>query len=472
MPISAGNVNYPILNWDEANPRQVGLMKGNQYVKDFISTLSSGINLKNQQAKIDADLQEKLAETQLKKSQAPYYDAETKWLPVKYLNDAEKTAQSQSRFGPGYQLAKWFMTDKTGAEASQFKAEHPGGVARLKDSLASKMASGGEGGPTGEATGGQMPQLSLLKQKILDKLMRENGLSDDGDGGSSGDYGDSSGGDGGQDGMTQYKQKRLADIANVDMNRLQQQVPQQQQQNGQSASNGLQQGDPSNDFLPKEGELDRNVLIQQDNANNAAATTDMKKRKEGAVILEKWLQNTNNKFPDGFNKVIDRYSGAKGHLQLLADKHLSRIGKEAPEEYALYNNLNQNFKSSLLNQVRRMEGMGKTNEMSKELDKMEDTLKKLPFMTRKTARSLLNQNMQTFADISEAAFNTTDRVYPGTTRKLYGLNPYSNEPFLGYDKVVKESDIQHTMANKGIKDRDAVIKQLKDTYGNNIKIEK
>jgi hypothetical protein len=176
-----------------------------------------------------------------------------------------------------------------------------------------------------------------------------------------------------------------------------------------------------NQVLPLQ---DRMVLARQAMANQKLAGAPLWNRAQGAVILEKYLQDNQDVFAPRLKNAAE-YAGALGKSKLLADK----LAAQSPQKLIDYQWVTKDFIPNLGNNVKVMEKLASTDEQRKVLNDMQMGALSW-YVDPQASIKLLNMNMDLFHRQAKSIFAAAQPMFPGALEKLNGIK----EPSGGYIK--------------------------------------
>jgi hypothetical protein len=165
-------------------------------------------------------------------------------------------------------------------------------------------------------------------------------------------------------------------------------------------------------------EVQREQLVAYSAANEKQAGTKMWNRAVAAVQLEKFLTNNQQQYAKRINTAL-QYAGLLGRSKRLAQAWANR-NPDALSDYDWFKN--GGFTLFTTNGIKLMDGMGATDQQKKEL---KDSSTSLDTWESNPERARLNFNkfVETLHQNAKSILSAAQPVQPGVLQKLYGLTP-------------------------------------------------
>lgn len=152
-------------------------------------------------------------------------------------------------------------------------------------------------------------------------------------------------------------------------------------------------------------------------ANRGAVGKQMNTRADNAVQLETWLTRNRALYSKRINNVL-QYGGALGRGKRYAEEWANK-NPQALSDYDWYKTT---FMTGLSNAQKLMDAMGSTDQQKKELQTMINQIDNVSSNPGRIKRTL-NKMFGTWQQISGSVLNAAEPIYKGTYRKKYGLAP-------------------------------------------------
>lgn len=185
-------------------------------------------------------------------------------------------------------------------------------------------------------------------------------------------------------------------------------------------------------------------------ANNAQLTPATKKMADNAVIMDKWLFDNREEYSKRLINAA-KYAGVQGQSKKAADA----LAKTNPEIYQDYKWVKNNFSPNMGNKIRLMEGMGATDQQTKILDNMINSINW--DVNPKQAIELANRVLGDMASMSNSVIQVAEPMYPGVRRNLARLPEYTpGESYIntknksGANNKFSQEDLEYTAKKHGI----------------------
>ena len=177
----------------------------------------------------------------------------------------------------------------------------------------------------------------------------------------------------------------------------------------------------------------RQVLARQAISNQKVAGAPLWNRAQGAVILEKYIQDNKDTFAPRLKNATE-YVRALGKSKLLADK----LAKKTPQTLIDYNWVMNDFIPNLGNNVKVMEKLASTDEQRKVLNDMQANAYNW-YMDPEGSIKALNMNFDLFHRQAEAILGAAQSIFPGALEKLNGLTKPKGDYIEGKKDIKNES---------------------------------
>lgn len=345
---------------------------------------------------------------QLRGAQANQANAESRFLPLKYAIEAQNSVRANQRFGQAYQLHQWLSSQSPEAKAdwiATHQAEY--------DQMGADLANG----PNLQKQG------AILTPEFLSKFGLPGGMGQQGMiGNAPAPAPTPQGAPAGANGLLNNAMTPasggapLANAPAFNPTGIPQApaIPQQAQTQPAPTQNAPFAADTPD-------QVQHRVLMNQMTANNKAITNTTRNRVEGAIVLEKFAGDNREEYaPKILNAV--QYAGALGRGKKFADQ----LRTEQPQSYADYKWFQNQFKESMVNNVKVMEKLGATDSQR---NMMGDMITSIDHVTDtpETTLKLINSSMKLMRDQAKATLDSAQPHYKGVIEKLHNLKDYDGD---------------------------------------------
>jgi len=390
--------NFPILSFQQANPGLTG-------AGDVMGLAQKIINLQTSGTKADylqPSLQEKLRQQQItsqfmpqqqqsdissKQAQTQLLQEQSKYLPLKYAIDLSQNLRASSRFGPSYDLAKTLQSMPM-AQKAAWVAQNPQQYNDLVNTMASKAYQSYQD-PTSNFLSGIANQYYPGMNTDQSNSQNINQPSQEQNAGTQGQQNDS---------------------LNAQM----------QGQNPPQTLSGQMQGQQ-----PQEGVFSTTPEQQQQfqnavqlSANRSNTSGQMNGRADSAVALEKFLLDNKDEYSQRLNNAI-QYSAMGGKAKKAIDFAKEQMG-QPNKMYEDYQWAVHTFRNDVNNQIRMMEKMGATDAQRQDANNLLSAIDSIS-VNPEGAKNLLNTQISTIQQTSDAIFGAAEPVYKGIYRKTHDI---------------------------------------------------
>jgi len=447
--MSIGVSKFDPLSFDEANPELVGAQHMNALLGQILQNQSQATAnrfqaptlqaaLTQEQAKAQYAPQMTLAELLAKQEEAPYkeaqiqeilkgtiplnqaqaglFNAETKFMPLKYASEAAANARAGSRFGDAYQFAR-ILQSLPEKQRADYITANPEAMQNLQNTLGNKALQQQVSYP-------QQLVDTLLRKQFGNILPEEPGAS--GQGSQSSDY-------------SRQQIATLADALNGN-------YPKQPQPTQPTQPTPQASGVEGSTFGSGGAQQAADITTQMQHSQNLMKADSQTKKRAGAVIA---FESTMFK-PEVMAQYVPRinnalqYAGMIGAGKNITDTWLNQH-QGAKEDYDWYQNT---FGTLANNGIKYLENMGATDEASKTAKTMVDVIDK-PSSNPERARVAINRLMSTIQDFGDGVINSAEPGTKGTYRKTSGI-PRLQGDYLDY-KPDQSGSVSKSIGNKTYK---------------------
>lgn len=202
-------------------------------------------------------------------------------------------------------------------------------------------------------------------------------------------------------------------------------LPSQQQTNANAhpmavdaAAKKIGSDAPNPDLTPN----DRYMLGHQAIANSRAAGVQTTNRAQGAIILEKFLQDNQSDFAPRLENAA-KYAGAMGQGKLAIDK-LTHDNPKAVDDYTF---VTKELVPFISNNIKVMEKLASSNQQMQQLNSQANGVINSWYLKPDDAGKLLNQMFSMIHGQAAATLSAAQPITPGVMEKLNGLQPVSGD---------------------------------------------
>ncbi len=342
-----------------------------------------------------------------------YLQAETKFLPLKNLIDAQNSARASNRFGPTFQLARMLTQMPPATRAawiSQNQDAYTQMLTDLGNASADQKQNKGQNFLTPELLKNFYPEMNNQPQQQDNKnyALNPNQIN------SLAQPGNPVGA------QMQNDQQPSIQMQNLPLPDNTQQNPKQIKQQTELATSMIKSSPQFQDATPEQHEQIEGALNLE--ANRKMTTSAMNNRAESSVALDKWLMDNRKEYAPRLQQ-ISKYAGIVGKTKKGWDKLMA----ETPEAYENYKWFTQAFIPNLDNQIKQMEKMGATDAQRQELTSMLGGAINDWAVNPESSIRLTNKVIKTMGEIGKGIRSAAEPIFKGSYEKTYGIKPIPND---------------------------------------------
>lgn len=343
-----------------------------------------------------------------------YLQAETKFLPLKNLIEAQNSSRASNRFGPTFQLAR-MLTQMPAATRAAWISQNQEAYTQMLTDL-------------GNATQDNQKNKSqnFLTPELLKNFYPEMGNQQQ-------DQGDQQGyalNPNQMNALAQPGNPVVAQMQNGQQHSIQmqnlplpgngqkvpQQNPQQIKQQTELVTSMIKNSPQFQDATPEQHQQIEGAL--QLEANRKMTSAAMNNRAESSVALDKWLMDNREEYAPRLEQ-ISKYAGIVGKGKKGWDKLMA----ETPEAYENYKWFTQAFVPNLDNQIKQMEKMGATDAQREELTNMLGGALKDWAVNPESSIRITNKVIKTMGEIGKGIRSASEPIFKGAYERSYGIKP-------------------------------------------------
>lgn len=394
----------------------------------LLSGLKTGMGLAGQLQKMQEQAKMAPIKRQLTQEQAHQASAETAFtqaraqgLPLEDAIKAAQTAETSSRFGSGYTFARMLMAAPA-HQRSTWITNNPEKYKALLMQLGQKAST--EGSATAGQTGAMGIVNRLLAQQYPGMYQAPPTASP-------------------QQAM-QLGQQQLRQAGQptptLDTQQQVQQVPQAAAQTGQQQPGAPSQVrvsaiPPVTQWQDIPEPVSKSVLTEDEqfamSSNQDKAGGDAWKRAVATSGAEYMLGRNRDKYTKMFD-LASQYAGAYGRGKQYLNQW-TNTNPNAVEAYRMYTN---SFVPAIKNIIKRIEGMGATDQQRNELEKMSNQIEDVR-SNPSQAKKGFNNMVSILHDVAESNYRQAEPVTPGIFSKIAGARNWESGNYLGLPKGKK-----------------------------------
>lgn len=356
------------------------------------------------------------------KANTGYLQAETKFLPLKALIDAQNSARASNRFGPTYEMARALgqMPPATRAAwIAQNQEAYTQMITDLANSSVDQRQNKGQNFLTPELLKSFYPEMGNQQQQEQGGQQKQQGYALNPEQMNSLAQPGNPMGAQMQNGQQPSMPKQNLPLSGVP-GQPPQQNPQQIKQQTELVTSMIKNSPQFQDATPEQHQQIEGAL--QLEANRKMTTAAMANRAESSVALDKWLVDNREQYAPRLEQ-ISKYAGIIGKTKKSWDKLLA----ETPEAYENYKWFTQAFIPNLDNQIKQMEKMGATDAQREELTNMLGGAVNDWAVNPESSIRITNKVIKTMGEIGKGIRSAAEPIFKGSYEKSYAIKPIPND---------------------------------------------
>lgn len=190
---------------------------------------------------------------------------------------------------------------------------------------------------------------------------------------------------------------------------------------------------------------DRYQLARQALVNSRVVGTQMNNRAQGAVALERFIQENRDTFAPRLQNAA-KYASALGQGQLAVDKLLN----SDPNAISDYTWVHKDFIPLVSNNIKVMEKLASSNQQMNNLNSMQSDILNSWYLRPDNAITTLNKMFDVIHKQASATLETAQPIVPGVLEKLNGLKESNGDYVNQASQANKNTASANTTADKGM----------------------
>jgi len=300
--------------------------------------------------------------------------------PLRALLDSQESQRKTSRFGKAYELSKMLSLMKD--QGQQYIANNQEQYNSLVDEMANQLVS--EKG-SGEQAGNEGDMQDLITKSISDLIPGYQPPAKE-----------------------QKNQERLKEDAKISKD-IEQPVTESTQK-----------------FASSKEQSEDMALNTQYDLNKRAVTTNTRMKAEGAIALEDWLIENQAAHSEDINRYFDKFASLPKEIKRKIEAGEEMAGF-SQKDYDLYKWAKNDFVTSIVNMIKKQEGLGATNEQREEMRNLLYAIEHADELSPETAKKLFNRSVKMLYQQGKAAQSAAEPkvqgVYERIQKKKHGDYP-------------------------------------------------